>query len=209
MREAGWPTTTRTEFFGIFRDKATQTKVLPTQTLSRTGEDQTEQKMSSVNTAWAPSYGAPARKGAGGSGKRGRDDDDDHWRRPHHDRPKDKISAADFGPEGAMRRLILLLLQTANLGKLPHGSITTTSKTYGTRLKPEDQCAVPVRRWLNGVMNTRTASLLAEAFRDACQAANDAGFYDQVVTMLTRELRERAQRRIDTAEDEDDDDNEE
>lgn len=74
---------------------------------------------SSVHTAVAPSFGG----GSGGGGKRGRDGDDGRdRRRPERPKPTDKISVVDFGPEGRIRQLILLLLQVANLGTLPSGS---------------------------------------------------------------------------------------
>ena len=66
--------------------------------------------MSSVRTAIAPSF-AGGRGGGGGSGKRGRDGGDGgDDRRPSKPKPTDKISAADFGPEGRLRQLILMLL---------------------------------------------------------------------------------------------------
>ena len=67
--------------------------------------------MSSVRTAIAPSF-AGSGGGDGGSGKRGRDGGDggDDRRRPGKPKPVDKISAADFGPEGRLRQLILMLL---------------------------------------------------------------------------------------------------
>ena len=78
---------------------------------------------SSVRTAIAPSFGG----GGGGGGKRGRDGGDDgrDRRRPDKPKPIDKISMVDFGPDGRIRQMILLLLQVANLGTVPSGGLLT------------------------------------------------------------------------------------
>ena len=55
--------------------------------------------MSTVHTAIAPSFGGGG--GGCGGGKRGRDGDDGRdRRRPDKPKPLDKISLADFGPDG-------------------------------------------------------------------------------------------------------------
>ena len=80
--------------------------------------------MSTVHTTIAPSFG-----GGGGGGKRSRDGDKGRdRRRPQKPKPLDKLSMADFAPDGRIRQLLLLLLQTANLGNLPSGSLLTGTK---------------------------------------------------------------------------------
>ena len=124
----------------------------------------------------APSFGGG---GGGGGGKRGRDGDDGRdRRRPGRAKPLDKIGAADFGPDGRIRQLILLLLQTANLGNLPRGGLLIDA---GTQL---------VRRWVNGHIHASKGLMaaryteLAESFVHVLRAVANAGYFDQLVAML-------------------------
>ena len=153
--------------------------------------------MSSVRTAVAPSYGGGG-GGGGGGGKRGRGDDggDDgrDRRRPDKPKPVDKISAADFGPTGRLRQLILLLLQTANLGSLPSGGLLTR----GGQAKTLPECTDTVRRWVEGHLHAPTGLVnaryteLAESFVHVLRAVNAAGLFDQLVAMLVELLTARA-----------------
>jgi hypothetical protein len=148
---------------------------------------------STTHTAIGPSYSS------GRSGdKRGRDGDDGRDRRPP-DKPKptDKIGAADFGPEGRIRRLLILLLQTANLGTLPSGSLLTRGgapKTIGER-------TTAVRSWVDGLLwapdRVKKARFteLAEAFVHTLRAVDSAGFYDQLIAMLVDLFTTRAEER--------------
>ena len=116
--------------------------------------------MSSVRTAIAPSF---AGGGGGGSGvKRGRDGGDggDDRRRPGKPKPTDKISAADFGPEGRIRQLILMLLQLANLGDLPSGSLLTR----GGQPKTLSERSTAVGRWVEGQLHA-SAGLVQAKYR--------------------------------------------
>ena len=164
--------------------------------------------MSSVRTAIAPSF-AGSGGGGGGSGKRGRDGGDggdggDARRRPGKPKPVDKISAADFGPEGRLRQLILMLLTLANLGDLPSGSLLTR----GGQPKTLSERSAAVGRWVEGHLNAPTGlvqakySELAEAFVHILRAVNSAGLYDQLLAMLVELLTNRA---VDQADGEDDD----
>ena len=105
--------------------------------------------MSTINTSIAPSYAS----GGGGGGKRGRGDGDDGRgrRRPDKPKPLEKISITDFGPEGKIRQLILLLLQVAKLGDLPSSSLITT--TFGPRERTLEWRTTAVRTWAEGLMN--------------------------------------------------------
>ena len=159
--------------------------------------------MSSIATAISPSY-------AGGrSGKRERDGDDGRdRRRPEKPKPMDKISAADFGPDGRLRQLILMLLQVANLGDLPSGSLLTR----GGQPKMLNERSASVRRWVeghlyaaDGLMQARYSEL-AEAFVHIVRAVNAAGLFDQLVAMLVELLTNRAVDRED-GEDDDHEDN--
>ena len=107
--------------------------------------------MSSVHTATAPSF---ATGGGGGGNKRGRDGDDRRdRRRPDRPKPLDKISAADFGPKGAIRQLVLLFLQVARLGDLPSGSLITIAN--GPQERTLEWRTTAVNTWLGGLMRTR------------------------------------------------------
>ena len=134
--------------------------------------------------------------GGGREGKRGRGDGDDgrDRRRPDKPKPLDKISMADFGPEGRLRQLVLLLLQTANLGNLPSGGLLTR----GGQAKTLTERTKAVRRWVdvylsapNGQMQARYSEL-AESFVHVLRAVNAAGMYDQLVAMLVELLTNRA-----------------
>ena len=151
--------------------------------------------MSSTNTALIPTF-APS--GGGGGGKRGRDDPDD--RPPDKLLPLDRISAADFGINGAVRKIVLLLMQLVNLGDMP--SLLTNSKK---NVKPEWECPDIVRNWLTrGIMRAppHSTSHLAMAFSEVCWAANRAGYLDQLVALMTELLLAKARARL--AEDSDD-----
>ena len=152
--------------------------------------------MSTVHTFIAPSFG-------GGSGKRGRDDDDGRGRRrPDRSKPIDKIGAADFAPNGRIRQLVLLLLQTANLGALPSNSLLTS----GGVPKPLDSRTIAVRRWVEGHLNAANGLVaaryteLADAYVHVLRAIATAGYFDQLVAMLVEWLTNRA---VDEANDED------
>ena len=145
--------------------------------------------MSTTNTAIAPSFASPG----GGAGKRERDDGGDR-RRPDKPKPTDKVSTADFGPQGRIRHLVLLLLQIANLGELPSGSLLT----QGGNPKMLDERTTVVRRWVeghlrapNGLVQARYTEL-AEAFVHVLRAVNTAGLFDQLVAMLVELLTNRA-----------------
>ena len=153
--------------------------------------------MSTVNTTFAPSYA-----GGGGGGKRGRGDGDDgrDRRRPDKPKPLDKISMADFGPEGKIRQLIMLLLQIANLGTPPSGSLLTV----GGNAKTLDERSRAVRTWAEGLMNAPQGlqnarfTELAQSFVHVLRAASAGGLFDQVIAMLVEILTNRA---LDDAED--------
>lgn len=157
--------------------------------------------MSTVHTAIAPSFGG----GGGGGGKRGRGGDDGRdRRRPEKPKPLDKLSMADFAPDGRVRRLLLLLLETANLGDLPSGSLLTGTKQPRTLSDRTDA----VRRWVeghlhapNGLVSARYTEL-AEAFVHVLRAVDSAGLFDPLVAMLVELLTNRA---VERAEAEDDD----
>jgi len=158
--------------------------------------------MSTINTSIAPSYAG----GGGDGGKRGRGDDDDGRDRRRHDRPKplDKISIADFGPEGKIRQLILLLLQVARLGDLPCEDLITT--TFGPREKTLAWRTTIVSSWLDGLMTSPEWLVqahfteLAETFVHVLRAVNTAGRYDQLVTIVVEFLTSRAIKRAEAAE---------
>jgi hypothetical protein len=157
--------------------------------------------MSTVHTAIAPSFGGGG--GGGGGGKRGRDGDDGRdRRRPDKPKPLDKISLSDFGPEGRIRRLLLLLLETANLGNLPSGSLLTR----GGQLKALSDRTAAVSSWVEGHLNAANGlmqarySELAESFVHVLRAVNAAQLFDQMVAMLVQLLSDRA---IERAEGED------
>ena len=161
--------------------------------------------MSSVRTAIAPSFagGRGGGGGGGGGGKRGRDGGDGgDDRRPSKPKPTDKISAADFGPEGRLRQLILMLLQLANLGELPSGSLLTR----GGQPKTLSERSTAVARWVDGHLHAPVGlvqakySELAEAFLHILRAVNSAGLYDQLLAMLVELLTNRA---VDRAEGDD------
>ena len=147
------------------------------------------------------------RVGGGREGKRGRGDDGDDGRdrrRPDNPKPLDKISMADFGPEGRLRQLVLLLLQTANLGDLPSGGLLTR----GGQAKTLPERTKAVRRWVDGHLSAPNGRMqaryseLAESFVHVLRAVNAAGMYDQLVAMLVELLTNRA---VDRAEGDDDD----
>lgn len=146
---------------------------------------------STAHTAIAPSFG-----GGGGGGKRGRGDGDDgrDRRRPDKPKPTDKLSAADFAPNGRIRLLLLLLLQTANLGDLPGGGLLTR----GGQAKTVDERTSTVRRWVEGHLHASSGLMqaryteLAEAFVHIVRAVNEAGLFDQLVAMLVVLLTNRA-----------------
>ena len=142
--------------------------------------------------------GAPphrARPYPGGGGKRSRGGDDERQRR-YQDKPKpvDKMSNADFAPDGRIRLLLMQLLLMANLGDLPSGGLLTRGKQPKTL--PERVNAVTT--WLNGLMHAPNAvkqarfSELAEAFVHVVRAVNTAGMFDQLVAMLVELLTTRA-----------------
>ena len=161
--------------------------------------------MSSVRTAIAPSFAGGGGGGDGG-GKRGRDGGDEGGdrRRPGKPKPVDKLSAADFGPEGRLRQLVLMLLQLANLGTLPSGSLLTR----GGQPKTLSERSTAVGRWVDGHLRAPVGlvqakySELAEAFVHILRAVNSAGLYDQLLAMLVELLTNRA---VERAEGEDDD----
>ena len=155
--------------------------------------------MSTVHTAIAPSFGT------GGGGKRGRRDDDDgrDRRRPERPKPTDKLSMADFAPDGRIRQLLLLLLATANLGDLPSGGLLTGTKQPKTL---NDRTAV-VRRWVEGHLHAPTGLVstryteLAEAFVHVLRAVDAAGLFDPLVAMLVELLTNRAVERAEGGDD--------
>lgn len=158
----------------------------------------------SMDTAIAPSV-VGGRGGSGGGGKRGRRDDDDgrDRRRPDKLKPMDKIGAADFGPTGRIRQLLLLLLQTANLGTLPSGGLLTRGGQPKTLPERTDK----VKNWVdghlsapNGLMQARYSEL-AESFVHTIRAVNQVGMYDQLVAMLVELLTTQAVERAEAADD--------
>ena len=159
---------------------------------------------SSVRTATAPSFGGG---GGGGGGKRGRDNGDDgrDRRRPDKPKPLDKITVVDFGPDGQIRQLILLLMVVANLGTLPSGSLLTR----GGQPKTLSERTDAVRRWVEGHLNAPNGlvqarySQLAESFVHVLRAVNAAGLFDQMVAMFVELFTTRA---VERASDDDGDD---
>ena len=159
--------------------------------------------MSSVRTAIGPSFAG------GGNGKRGRDGGDDGDRRRHEKpKPVDTLSAADFGPDGRLRQLILMLLQLANLGNLPSGSLLTR----GGQPKTLSERSTAVGRWVEGHLNAHDGLVkaryteMAEAFVHILRAVNSAGLYDQLLAMLVELLTNRAVERAEGADDAEDSD---
>ena len=159
--------------------------------------------MSIASTAIAPSAFT-----GGGGGKRGRGGDDGRdRRRPDRPKPIDKISAADFGPNGRLRQLILTLLQLANLGDLPSGSLLTRGgqpKTLSERSASVSRWAEGLLQASNGLMQARYSEL-AEAFVHVLRAVLTAGLFDQFVAMLVELLTNRAVDRADGEDDHEDD----
>ena len=156
--------------------------------------------MSTVNTSIAPSY---AVGGGGDKRHRGEDGDDGRdRRRPEKPKPLDKISIVDFGPQGQIRQMILLLLQVANLGDLPSSSLITT--TFGPKARTLEWRTTVVRTWAEGLMHAPNGLVrarfteLAEAFIHVLRAVNAAGLFEQLIAMLVELLTSRA---IDRAED--------
>ena len=158
--------------------------------------------MSTINTSIAPSYAS----GGGGGGKRGRGDGDDGRDRRCPDKPKplDKISITDFGPEGKIRQLILLLLQVAKLGDLPSSSLITT--TFGPKARTLEWRTTAVSTWAEGLMhappglqNARFTEL-AQSFVHVLRAVSAAGLFDQAISMLVEILTNRALERAEDAE---------
>ena len=149
--------------------------------------------MSTTRTAIAPTFSSSP---GGGGGKRGREGGDDgrDRRRPDKPKPVDKISAADFGPEGRLRQLILLLLTTANLGEPPSGSLLTRSG----QPKPLNERVTVVTRWVEGHIRAPSGLVqaryteLAESFVHVLRAVDAAGLFDQLIAMLTELLTNRA-----------------
>jgi len=147
--------------------------------------------MSSVHTVNAPSYGD--RRGDGA--RRDRDDDDERGRRSRNNaKPTDKMSAADFGPDGYLRRMVLLLLERANMGNLPSGCLLTGSGNA----KPLVERITTIRRWANG-LNTINGNILeyefselAVAFVHTVRAISSGGCFDQLVSLLVEHLTELA-----------------
>jgi len=152
---------------------------------------------STAHTVIAPSFGGGGGVGGvGGGGKRGRGDGDDGRDRGRPDKPKpiDKLSAADFAPNGRIRQLILLLLQVANLGDLPSGGLLTR----GGQPRTLDERTSTVRRWVEGHLRASSGLMqaryteLAEAYVHILRAVNAAGLFDQLVAMLVELLTNRA-----------------
>jgi len=148
--------------------------------------------MSSVRTARTVS--APCCWQGGGGGKRRRDDDDRDRRRRDKPKPVDhNVSLIALGPEGTLREIIRLFLETANLGELPSRVLLTG----GGQLKPLSARTDAVRRWAMGVMHAdqdlidSRFSELAEAFVHILRCANTRGILDQVIAMLVEMLAER------------------
>ena len=147
-----------------------------------------------MRTAIAPSF---AGGGGGGGGKRDRDGDDGRDRR-RRDRPKplDKLSAADFAPDGSIRKLVLSLLQVASLGDLPSSDLITT--TFGPRAKTLEWRTTLVSSWLGGLKDSPNWLVLAhftelaEAFVHVLRAVEATGFYDQLVAIVVEFLTNRA-----------------
>lgn len=160
--------------------------------------------MSSISTAISPSYAG------GGGGKRGRGGDDGgrDRRRPDKPKPVDKISAADLGPDGRLRQLILNMLQLANLGDLPSGSLLTR----GGQPKTLNDRSAAVGRWVQGHLHASDGliqarySEMAEAFVHTLRAVNAAGLFDQLLAMLVELLTNRAVDRADLEDDDHEDD---
>ena len=100
----------------------------------------------------------------------------------------------DFGLNGHTRQLVLLLLQVANLGDLPSGSLLTR----GGQPKTLPECTDAVRRWVEGHLNVPNGlvqarySELAESFVHVLRAVNAAGLFDQLLAMLVELLTARA-----------------
>ena len=164
-------------------------------------------EMSSVNTQKAPSF---AGGGAGGGGKRGRDGDDGRPpRRPNNSKPVDAFSsAANLGPNGPIRQLVLLLLQVANLGTVPGANLVQAGGAAGPTMKPLGQRVEKVSNWLDAQLRapecivrnrdgTSTPLVdqyteLAEAFAHVARAINANGLYDELVAMLVQVFTDRA-----------------
>ena len=148
--------------------------------------------MSSVRTAMAPPRGGGSGCGGsgGGGGKRGRGGDGDDGRdprRPHRPRPSDKISESDFGPGGRLRQLILLMMQTANLGNnIMRGKMLTG----GGNLKPLSERTAAVQVWVDSYLTAADGLVkekyteMAEGFVHILRAVRDAGLVNRLVAML-------------------------
>ena len=150
---------------------------------------------STAHTFIAPSFGGGS--GVGGGGKRGRRDGGDDGRdrrRPDKSKPTDKLSVADFAPNGRIRQLLLLVLQVASLGDLPSGGLLTR----GGQPRTLDERTSTVRRWVEGHLHASSGLMqaryteLAEAYVHILRAVNAAGLFDQLVAMLVELLTNRA-----------------
>ena len=156
---------------------------------------------SSTNTAFAPSFAGAGGGGGGGSGggKRGRDG------RDNKPKPVDKLPMVEWAPDGNIRLLLLALLNIANLGNLPSGSLLTR----GGNSKTLNERTMAVTTWTSALLNSSNGLMaskyteLAEAFVHVLRAMNTAGMFDQVVAMLVELLTEKAVAATAAAEDSD------
>jgi hypothetical protein len=92
----------------------------------------------------------------------------------------DKLSIVDLGPDGRIRKLILLEINVANLGNLPSGSLLTR----GGQAKTLSERTEAVQSWVDGQFLHAPAGLiratyseLAESFVHVLRAVNAAGLY--------------------------------
>ena len=123
---------------------------------------------------------------------------------PDKPKPTDCFAADAFGPKGPLRKLVRVLLKTANLGNnLLHSGLLT----HGGNAKPLHERTQAVRRWVDGHLHAplgvRQArySELAESFVHVLRASNSAGKYDQLVAMLVELMTNNALGAADSDED--------
>ena len=148
-------------------------------------------RMSSARTVNAPSFGDRR----GGGARRDRDDDDERGRRERSNtKPVDKISVTGLATDGHLRRLVLLLLEHANLGNLLSGSLLTVSGNA----KPLWERTATISAWTNNHLRCSDAVLnsqfseLSVAYVHTVRAIADGGCFDQLVALLVEHLTELA-----------------
>lgn len=150
---------------------------------------------STGRTACAPSHGN--RGGGGGDRKRPHGGGGGGGGPGGGPPPTDKLGAADIGPEGELRKILISFLVVANLGTVPSGGLFTAGGTE----KTVPQRVSLVENWTNSFLNVtdefmaRRYSTMAVAFAHVVRAASAAGLFDQVVMILVEEFTAREQRR--------------